>query len=511
MATETLSATPAVELKAKIATDTAAYTAVNIAKQILGVIRGLIVARTLGPSSFGIWNGLSIFMQYSAYSNMGLFVGMTREYGYFVGRKELGRARGVRDAAFTFGTTSAVLVSLALLAAAFALRDAYPPVVVVGIGVMAMAMVFDRVYNYHIAMFRVEKRIVTLSLAVLLLALVYAVGSILLVSQYGLYALFAAFLSGYVAACAYLLWQTRETFRVRFDFSEFKRLLPIGLPLDIGDVASTSLNTMGGIVILLFLSTTEMGYYGIGNTFISVVMQVPSSLAWVINPHLLERYGETGDVRDLWNYAVTPTMLLAYLLPILIAEAVIILPLLVRFLLPAYAPGVPAITILFFGNFFYAMLNPTGNFLIALNRQVATTLVRVISSMLGVGFLYGFLSMGLRLEGVALGTSSAFFVLGTSMVFMMLRYYYRSSLELGRFLIGLYAPYFYAVAVFVALQTAFPTRESEALITLTQAVAVKVVVMLVAYVPVLVYADHKANVLDIGRQIVRRAVAFASK
>lgn len=49
------------EVKTKIATDTAVYTTVSIIAQFVAIVRGFVAARMLGPSSFGIWKGLSIF------------------------------------------------------------------------------------------------------------------------------------------------------------------------------------------------------------------------------------------------------------------------------------------------------------------------------------------------------------------------------------------------------------------------------------------------------------------
>jgi O-antigen/teichoic acid export membrane protein len=147
----------------KVVEEAAAYATANIISQVAAIVRGFVVARVLGPASFGIWNGLSIFMAYSGYTNLGLFVGMTREYCYFVGKNDRPKARVVRDTAFTFGTASALLVSLVIVMAAILVRQRYARPVIVGAMMMATIMLLDRVFQYHIALFRVERRILTLS------------------------------------------------------------------------------------------------------------------------------------------------------------------------------------------------------------------------------------------------------------------------------------------------------------------------------------------------------------
>jgi O-antigen/teichoic acid export membrane protein len=316
-----------------------------------------------------------------------------------------------------------------------------------------------------------------------------------------LYAIFGSFLASYLVGIGYLWWHANEHFRIAFDFSQLKKLIPIGLPLDVGGAADTLMNTAGSMVILLFLSTTELGYYGIGGTFIGLLMQFPSSLAWVLNPRLLERYGKTEDVRELWNHAVTPTVFVAYLLPILMAEAALAMAMVIRYLLPAYMPGVPAITILLFGNFFYALVYPTANLMVALNRQLAATVVRVGSALLNVAFIYAFLSIGLRLKGVALGTSCAYFVLGTTLTVLMMRYYFSSMKAIVRFLAGMYAPFGYMVALFIATGYLLPADATLGATKFVGVIALRGIVLAAAYAPILLHASRKPQFAELARQV----------
>ena len=498
-------------LTAKIAADTIVYSAVSIASQFMAIIRGIIVARVLGPATFGIWNGLGYIVAYSPYSNLGLFVGMSREYAYFTGKGDLRKAERVKDTAFSFGTSAACLVTLSLILMALLTKGRYSRIVRVGICAMAMATLLQRVSMFYVAIYRLKKRIGTLSLAMLMAAILYFILAVVLMGHWGLYALFVAFPVSLVPGILYLVARTDEHFRLRFDVRQFISLLRIGLPLDAGGLADTLMQTVGGMVILIFLSTTEMGYYGIGATLIGLVLQVPNSLAWVTNPYLLERYGETDDLRALGSYSIKPTLLLACLMPLVIGGVVLALPLVIRYILPAYLPGLMAIRILLWGNFFYSMIFLATNFLVAIDRQVQLVLMRFGAAALNIALLYILLSLGLRLEGVALASALSFLALGSGIVAYMMRYYIKGALALAMFLAKAYMPFAYATLLMVALELGWRTGPSSFLADVG-ATTLKLIAFCLLYTPVLYYGNRELGLAKVfGESIKARLKIFRAR
>ena len=501
-----------VDNKGKIATDTIVYALTSLVSQLLAMLRGIIVARSLGPATFGIWSGLGYIVTYSSYSSLGLFMSMSREYAYFTGKGDQPQVERIKDTAFSFGTLMACLVTLSLLMVAFLTRDRYSQVVGIGICAIAVATLLERVFMFYIAIYRLEKRIGALSLAMLMSAVLYSILAVFLVRDWGLYALFFAFPLSSIPGILYLVARTNERFRLRFDVSQFLSLLRIGLPLHFGEgLAGTLMQTVGGMVILIFLGTTEMGYYGIGGTLVGVVLQVPSALAWVTNPYLLERYGKTEDIRSMESYSAKPTLLLAYLMPLVIGGVVLALPLAIRHVLPAYLPGLKAIRILLWGNFFRSLGFLAGNFLVAMDRQLHLVLIRFGGVALNVTLLYVLLSLGLRLEGVALASALSFLALDSVLVAYMMRYYIKGAFALAMFLVKAYTPFAYATLLMVVLELGWRTRASSFLADVG-ATALKLIAFCLLYAPVLYYSNRELGWAEVfGESIKARLKTFRAR
>lgn len=481
---------------AKIASDTFVYTGATVASQFLSIIRGIIVANVLGPAMFGIWKGLGYIAAYSPYSNLGLFVGMSREYAYLTGKGDLQKAGEIRDTAFSFGTLMACLVSLILIVVALLVKERYSPVIVVGICAMAVGTLFGRIYMFHVAIYRLKKRIGEVCLAILIEAVLYFGIAVALVNSWGMYALFLAFPLSCVISVLYLFLRSDEHFGLRFDFRQLYRMARIGLPLDVGGFAITMMSTLDGIVILIFLSATQMGYYGVGTVFVGIALQVPNSLAWIISPYLIERYGKTDDIQTLATYWIKPTLLLACTMPLVIGIIALSMPLLIRHILPAYLPGIMPAHILLWGSFFYSMTFAAANFLLAVDRQVQFTLIMCGAAVLNIVLLYVILSFGLGIEGVALARALSYLVHGSVVLGYAMRYYIKGAFALTMFLVRAYMPVTYAILLVIVLEV-MGHGDSSSLASDFGATLVKVIGFCLLYSPVLYLSGRKLGLFDL--------------
>lgn len=490
------------EHAAKIASDSLVYAGATVASQFLSIIRGIFVANALGPAMFGIWKGLGYIVAYSPHSNLGLFVGMSREYAYLTGKGDLQTAREIRDTAFSFGTLMACLVTFILIMGALLMKERYSQVIVVGICAMAVGTLFGRIYMFHIAIYRLKKRIGEVCLAILLVAVLYFGIVVALVDNWGIYSLFLAFPLSCVSSVLYLFLRSDEHFGLRFDFRQLYRMVRIGLPLDVGGFAVTMMSTLDGIVILIFLSATQMGYYGIGAIFFGLAIQIPNSLTWIINPYLIEQYGKTGDIQTLAAYSIKPTLFLACTMPLIIGILALFMPLLIRYIIPAYLPAIVSVHILLWGSFFYSMTFSAGNFLVAMDRQVKFTMILCSTAALNIVFLYVILSLGMGIEGVALARTLSFLIQGSVVLGCMMRFYIKRAFALTTFLVRVFVPVTYAIILIIVLEV-LGFGDSSSLASDFGFVMVKVIVFCLLYSPVLYYSNKKLHLVDLLAESVK--------
>ncbi|RLA96810.1 MAG: hypothetical protein DRG83_16940, partial [Deltaproteobacteria bacterium] len=122
--------------------------------------------------------------------------------------------------------------------------------------------------------------------------------------------------------------------------------------------------------------------------------------------------------------------------------------------LPKYVDGVPAARILMFGLFFYAISGMAGNMLLTINKQVLRLEILLASSLLNLVFSYAALRLGYGIAGVAIGISVAYFGFFLASCTAVITYAKATNREISSTLVKVLGPIFYIGAV-IALLTFF--------------------------------------------------------
>jgi O-antigen/teichoic acid export membrane protein len=136
--------------------------------------------------------------------------------------------------------------------------------------------------------------------------------------------------------------------------------------------------------------------YGLGN-MLSIVM----------NPRYGEKYGQTGDRREVARLAAASSELHAAAMALPAALAVVVAVPLLAHVLPDYRSGLPALVWLAPGSVALVLSLPAGQYLVAVGRQTRALLA--ILPAIGVAALGNHFALhgGLGLTGVAAATALA--------------------------------------------------------------------------------------------------------
>lgn len=468
----------------KIISDISRNFGTNIIGRILALARGLIVAKFLGPHFFGIWNGLQLILNYSPYANLGLTNAMDREYPYYIGRKEEDRAEKLKDTAFSSGLMMSLLFSVIITIVAFFLKEKIPRIAAVGLLVMAVASLLQMFVGYYRELFRLNKKIKSVNTVLILFASLDFIVSVLLVARLKLYALYISILFAYMAVIVYILSSAGHHFRLRMELQALQHLLKIGLPLVLVDLTSIALLTVDKLMILKFLNVTELGYYGIGNLVINFILYIPIAIQFVTYPYLLEQYGRAQEVTHLGQYLIPPTVFLSFFLPFLIGIILIFIHLPIKYFLSNFLPGLTAIKIIIGGAFFYSLIHLPSNFLIALRKQNKVIQIQVLCIILNVILNYIFISTGMGIKGVALGTVISYFLVGTILLGYAIKHLLKNMISVFKFFTRIYLPFAYTIGIFILLNI-FVVKEITTLRDDIQLTALRLLVFIIFTLPLL--------------------------
>ena len=143
---------------------------------------------------------------------------------------------------------------------------------------------------------------------------------------------------------------------------------------------------------------------------IQQVGSFPKFFNIVIFPHIQEKYGATKNVMDVKHMILKPTYFISRLMPILIGIIIFLTQPIVIFLLPQFKDGLGVMKILVLGYFFMAVNQMSASLLFTINKHKILVPLYGIMIAVCIGLNYWFITMGLGIIGVALGTAISYFL-----------------------------------------------------------------------------------------------------
>jgi O-antigen/teichoic acid export membrane protein len=455
--------------------------------RLMFLIRGLVTARFLGPSDYGVWGALSILLNYSNLTPLGSAEAVGREVPFYAQRGEAERVRETKEQAFSFNIYASLLAVLAIVIFALARRTSLAPAYFYGLLVVAAGITFQQLYFFYGIVLRAEKRFFFKSKVEIVYAAVNVPITIALVVIYGLPGLFASFLINIGFIVFYLRSRIPIHFRFRLKRSYVVELIRIGFPVYLIGLVYTVFLSVDRIVIVKYLTSSDMGYYSIAVALVTVLGEAPIIIAQVMGPSLIERYSSSKSLSEVYPYVQIPTMAITFCFPVLLVTAIFGIEYLIRYLLPKFLPGFTAIEILVVGSFFMGMTRGASSFLLAIRRQTVAVIIYVICVGVAVVLNVGMVKAGYGLNGIALATSLtylALFLMYTTYVFSF--FFQRDAVSYLKFYGKVFSTFAYSLIVFLFLRHHIPLQGVDAIADAWR-VAIKIGLYLLVMSPWVIY------------------------
>lgn len=446
----------------KILKDIFGYSGSAVLAQGFGLISSFVVARTLGPSDFGVWNVVLLALVYGAYFDFGILPAMGRDIPIYRGKGDLNGVQELETTALVCTLISSLLVAVILIGLSF--WSNISPEMAFGLRGMSMVSFLQRLYVYYQTVLRSNNEFRLLSWLQVLFAVQSTALILVLVVWLGFEGRVAAAVLSQLIILVCVLRLRKWKYKVSFalDCGLTFRLAKVGFPIILSSAVIGLLTTVDRLMVVKYLGKTELGYFGVALMVASVVSLIPSMASQVLYPRIAHRYGESGNsIPALRNFVLMPSVLLSLLLPLLIGPLYLILPITISNLLPAYVPGIQAARLVLLGIFFFSVIGLMDYFLVTTGRLREYVLFGVLALGINVSLDVLFIKAGTGIEGVALGgTLITYLCYSTMLIGYALSHYARTTYERVKFFIKLYAPFAYMLLLLALIEwlIQFPNR-----------------------------------------------------
>ena len=363
-------------------------------------LRGVLIAKFLGPHLYGVWSFLTLVQQYLGYTGLGLNFAANVELSTGLA-PDASERREVINSSFTF----TVLISLAMCLMVLLMQYLqvpwlahYPgneflfPVVVIA----ALTNVQQLLINVYRCYGKMGKIVFSeLSLAILTVLILFFFKDQALIS--------ASIGAMIVALCINMtlfLYRPPFTLGLSIKSAVLKRLLNIGIPLLVYNFSFILITMIGRTIVGMYYPIESMGFYSFANVMSGTAMLAVESVAWITFPTILSRIHEGVDnvtatltltkIQELYTTSVFITVFLI----------ILCLPVLFHFL-PSYQKAQKTLNILLLAQALMSLSFGYNCLSIARKKQVAISAISLTSVLAISSFSLVVSNLGLDIKFIA--------------------------------------------------------------------------------------------------------------
>ncbi len=473
---------------------------------LLGVLRGLLVMRAIGPTARGLMRLVGLFERYLPNVHLGSLHGLSKELPIALGRNDERDATHLENVGVSIVLLLASLGSLGMLAWALLAPGLEFPTratLALGAGIVLSGQT--------IALYRIVLRAWGTYSVLAIAGVVMSVSQFVLIVGgailYGLLGAMWGWLAAMLVALLYFALGSRLQVRLQIDRATVVRLIRVGLPIAAIILADVLLRTVDGIIILKYRGLYWYGLYSVAVQVAAYLYRIPEAGGFVLMPRIWQRYSTHNNLEALRDYVVRPTLAAGLIMPVLAGVLFIVMPNMIWALIPKFHPAIYAAQVLAMSSVFLALPVAANGLLIALNQEKIVIINQLVGAIIvAVGTML-LVMIKFSLANIAMVAGLGYAVAGALTLYIVLGRYYRKRWRLWAELAVCYLPLLWAL---IALKAAGVT--SSWLLApepnMWSRMVLRTVLFLVLVLPMLWYAEHRTGLL---RQIRKLAATTLTK
>ena len=223
------------------------------------------------------------------------------------------------------------------------------------------------------------------------------------------------------------------------------------------------------------------------------MMYFPESVNRAFEPHIYQRYGETGQIIELKKYLIKPMQVMTLIFPVLIAGCYIVVVFFIRHFLPKYSLAIYPLSIILVSRFFVSFSPTSIAFITALNKQKFLIPVYIFGIIMAVGWSFVFIKIGFGTLGAAIGFLLSCFFIGAVIFLYVINEYTKDFIRTIGYLIISCMPLLYIISVVIFNEAIIGSSQILSLDILKM--LIKLGSLLILSLPLIYIANKKTGVL----------------
>lgn len=455
------------------------------------IIRVFFIPRLLLPVDYGLWRSFELLTQYSVYLQLGTHQCIVKEMPYLAGAGELRKRQIIFNNAFYYNLFAFLLLGIGLLCCSFFTQGEWADFYAHGFKVFSFVLIAFNLNALYQQYLRIEKEFSWLGIITTLTpAINVALSVVLLIYLKNVLVLVYAMLVANGLSLFLLIKHIGVPARESVTWIEMWRQIKVGFPLMSIAILSVLIVGVDQLMILFFLGTEELGYYGLAYAIQGLIFLVPSVIGSTMVPYLFEAYGRTNSAVNSSNMFIRPTIIISVVSAVTIALALVIVHLPICYFLTQYKRGLPVVYMLLVGYYGMSLIVVAANFAVVCGKTRFILWAQLITLVISVVSNYIVIKLGYGIIGVSCATSFSYFVYSLMILAIAIHQYVEDIKVVFKKIAFLYLPFLFMSLSFILVVKLLPNNA----VTLWQDLQISLLrctCILLMSLPLIVYYDRK--------------------
>jgi O-antigen/teichoic acid export membrane protein len=456
--------------------------------------RSYFIAKILGPHGFGIWRFVNIFLEYIHFASLGTQPAMQRAVPFLRGKGETTRLKVVLKTVSATNLLFSILYTVIVFASSFFLNDsltakalrAFCPVILV----LAWTR-YSQEFMLATAQYQLRRKVEAVDMILSLIL------SVVLIQFLGIYGAIAAIGISGIVAIVLSARQLSGYLSLMIDWRILGGLIVTGFPILADTLLMITMANSDRILIAALMSRESLGIYSVGAAGIGILGTIPSAFGQMLFVKFAEMDGLNRSNDHVFEVLDRTTVILSSMWAPILCLAIAFFPLAIVFLLPQYVAGIGPGRLLIAAVFFLGVSLPANKWCISTGRYSAVLVLRIVVLAAEFVGLYVLINSGVRLEVVAFCVLCSFAIFNVGTI-LLCNHFLEKSLRIGiNSVAKSMLPFSSILVALLTQEYIYSTLADPTRLNLVLSSFVGLVISLLASIPFLVWANYRAQLLEL--------------
>lgn len=428
--------------------EVATFSASTYLFDFLALLRGLIVARFLGPSLYGLWSFIRTFFSNSVFLNLGTNEAMLREVPYNNGKQFCSVNVEIFNTNFTWNLLISFLVfGLLIVIVSLTGLSHYKTLFFLA----GIAVILNSSNVFIASKLKSEQKIIHVSRYYLAYGVLNFILGLCLLFFFEIKGLLAGMIISNVIVFFYLFKKKELPLRLHINLHLLSHLIKTGFPMMTLASTFVILHNIDKTIIFLILGKSATGYFALAAFLAEIINHIPNALTAVLFPRMMKKIGKTNDYQHIEEFFTKPMLIMSFLVPVVIGLLFINIDIPILFFLPSYNTSIDILRITLLGLFFGSICSIPRNILIASNKQSKFMKHALALIIVACILDYVVLKMGYGVVSIAVASVFIHFIFTSLTIFFALHELGKETKFIISKIFRIYYPFGYAVLCLFAV------------------------------------------------------------